>query len=34
MKLNYQQPGKKAATILSPHLETLSTGSIFIELDN
>lgn len=34
MKLNYQQPGKKAATILSPHLETLSTGSIFIELEN
>ncbi len=31
---NYQQPGKKATTILSPHLETLSTGSMFIQLEN
>ena len=26
--LSYQQPGKKATTILSPHLETISYGSM------
>ena len=34
MKFNYQQPGKKATTILSPHLETISYGSMIIVLDN
>lgn len=33
MVFNYQQPGKKATTILSPHLETLPTGSMLIVLD-
>ena len=30
----YQQPGKKATTILSPHLETITYGSMTIVLDN
>jgi len=34
MKLNYQRPGKKATTILSPHLETIDYGSMIIVLDN
>ena len=34
MKLNYQKPGKKATTILSPHLDTIDYGSIIIVLDN
>ena len=34
MKLNYQKPGKKATTILSPHLETIDYGSMIIVLDN
>ena len=31
---SYQQPGKKATTILSSHLETISYGSMIIVLDN
>ena len=31
---NFMQPGKKASTILSPHLEALTTGSLLISLDN
>ena len=34
LKLNYQKPGKKATTILSPHLETIETGSMEIILEN
>lgn len=34
MKFNYLQPGKKATTILSPHLETITYGSMIIVLDN
>lgn len=34
LKLNYQKPGKKATTILSPHLETIEFGSMQIVLDN
>jgi len=34
MKFSYQQPGKKATTILSPHLETITYGSMIIVLDN
>ena len=35
LKLNYQKPGKKATTILSPHLETIDEyGSMQIVLDN
>lgn len=33
MKFNYQQPGKKATTILSPHLETIETGSMTIVIE-
>lgn len=33
LKMNYQ-PGNNAGTILSPHLETITTGSMFIALDN
>jgi len=33
-QFSYQQPGKKATTILSPHLETISYGSMIIVLDN
>lgn len=32
--MNYQKPGKKATTILSPNLETIDYGSIIIVLDN
>ena len=31
--MTYQQPGKKATTILSPHLETIDFGSMLIVLD-
>lgn len=34
LKLNYQKPGKKATTILSPHLDTIDYGNIIIVLDN
>ena len=34
MKFSYQQPGKKASTILSSHLDTVTFGSMFIDLDN
>ena len=33
LRLNYQQPGKKATTILSPHLETIEYGGMSIVLD-
>ena len=32
--MTYQQPGKKATTILSPHLETIDFGSMLIVLND
>ena len=34
MAFNYSADAKKAGTILSPHLETLSSASMLIEFEN